>query len=491
MRKILQLSAQDAQFLYGETENNHLHVTGVTIFDPSTAPDGQVRFKQIIEQIASRTVTSPIYKRRILHVPGELDYPYWVDDEHFDIEYHIRHSRLPHPGDWRQFCIHLSRYHSQPLDKNRPPWEIYIIEGLDNIDRFPKGSYAMAMKIHHAAVDGHSAVNFATGLLDIDALGTPVMDLSQCHVEKCDKPTPMEMVRNTYLNAVRSPVKVANTLLKASPAFVRETQQRFQKSDPTNRSTVPSTRFNVETSPHKVFDAAIFKLQDFKIIRELSPGSTVNDVVLSVCAGGLRRYLEHHGELPAEPLRALAPVNKRASKGKTKEGEDAGNKITNMSVSLATNIADPVERFKTIHANTTACKEARSGLSAKLLTDIGGQIPASTQFFAARMMTRSDVAARLTNVMISNVPGPQQQTFMNGAKAIMPLGLAPISNYMGLFIGTPSGGGYINFCVTSARNIMPDVSLFVEYLYESFEELMAAAQSAAQSASTSKKKKAV
>ena len=149
-----QLSAQDAQFLYMETNKSLSQVTSVAIFDPSTAPNGTVRFKEIIEHVRSRLHTSPIYKRRIYHVPLELDYPYWIEDEHFDIEYHIRHGRLPHPADWRQLCIHLARFHSRPLDMQRAPWEMYVIEGIDNVPGIPSGAYAVATKIHHAAADG-------------------------------------------------------------------------------------------------------------------------------------------------------------------------------------------------------------------------------------------------------------------------------------------------------------------------------------------------
>ena len=140
-----QLSPQDSQFLYMETNKSLSQVTSVVIFDPSTAKDGTVRFKQIIEHVRSRLNTSPIYRRRIYHVPLELDYPYWIDDEHFDIEYHIRHSRLPHPADWRQLCIHLARFHSRPLDMQRAPWEMYVIEGLDNVPGLKK-TESMLMK---------------------------------------------------------------------------------------------------------------------------------------------------------------------------------------------------------------------------------------------------------------------------------------------------------------------------------------------------------
>ena len=171
--EVQQLKGQDAAFLYLESPNNYTHVTGIGIFDPSAAPGGAVRFKDIIEHVESRVHTSPIFKRKLVRVPFELDYPYWADDEFFDIEYHMRHGRLPEPGDWRQLCIHLARYHSRPLDMNRPPWEMFVIEGLDKVEGVPAGSYALVTKIHHVAVDGTSALRFFSALADKDAKGTP------------------------------------------------------------------------------------------------------------------------------------------------------------------------------------------------------------------------------------------------------------------------------------------------------------------------------
>ncbi|MGB5512106.1 MAG: wax ester/triacylglycerol synthase domain-containing protein, partial [Woeseiaceae bacterium] len=173
-----QLNPQDAQFLYLESDDNLTHLTSISIFDQSTVPgDGIVHFKDILEHVESRLHMSPLFRRRLVHVPLELDFPYWVDDESFDLEYHVHHSRLPEPSDWRQFCIHMARYHSRPLDMKRPLWDMYVVEGLDNIDWLPKGSYALATKIHHAAVDGKAIMDFFGAMADIDNKGTPAVPL--------------------------------------------------------------------------------------------------------------------------------------------------------------------------------------------------------------------------------------------------------------------------------------------------------------------------
>lgn len=472
-----QLSAQDSQFLYMETNKSLSQVTSVVIFDPSTAENGTVRFKQIIEHVQSRLNTSAIYRRRIYHVPLELDYPYWIDDEHFDIEYHIRHSRLPHPADWRQFCIHLARFHSRPLDMQRAPWEMYVIEGLDNIPGIPKGSYAIATKIHHAAADGMAIVNFFGGLLDIDKHGTPVMPQDKrVTPNRNAKPTPFQMSFRGVVNGVRSPMKVANTLFNYAPSIIKAVTKQVSERQKEANASVPSTRFNLETSPHRVFDSISIALKDIKSIRGVVPGCTINDLVLTICAGALRKYLGHHKELPEESLRAFVPVNVRRSKKNTNHDDQASNKISTMAPLLYTNIQDPVERLAAIRTETKEQKAARKGVSARLMTDVTRHIPASTQLLAARFLMSSEMSGRMTNVCISNVPGPQVPVYMNGATAIQQMALGPLADRMGLFITVSSYNGDLAFSVTSCRRSLPDISFFMDCIRLSFVELSDAAQ---------------
>ncbi len=467
-----QLSPQDAQFLYMETNKSFSQVTQVSILDPSTAPNGKVRFKDIIEHVRSRVHTSPIYKRRIYHVPLELDYPYWIEDEHFDIESHISHSRLPHPADWRQLCIHLARFHSRPLDMQRPPWEMYVIEGLDNIEGVPPGSYALATKIHHAAADGMAIVNFLGGLTDIDALGTPAMKQDQpISTKRYERPTPVQMALRGAINTVRSPMKVADTLMRSAPSIVRSVNQQISESKKEAKRTVPNTRFNLETSPHRMFDATSFSLNQLKPIKAMIEGCTINDVVLTICSGALRRYLIKHKELPAQSLRAFVPVNVRRRKKDQKNKEVLGNNISTMSPTLHTNVEDPFERLQAIYTETKSHKAARSGTSARLMTDVSKHIPASTQLLAARLVMSSELASRATNVCISNVPGPSRPVYMNGAKMIQTIGLGPLADRMGLFIAVASYNGVMSFNITSCRRTLPDIEFFIECIRASFEEL--------------------
>ena len=469
-----QLNPQDAQFLYMESSDNLTHLTSISIFDQTTVPDGEVvRFKDILAHIEGRLHMSPIFKRRLVHVPLELDFPYWVDDEHFDLEYHVRHGRLPEPGDWRQFCIHMARYHSRPLDMNRPLWEMFVVEGLDHVDWLPKGSYALATKIHHAAVDGKAIVDFFGALADIDNKGTPAVPLNLATLRRSPKPGLVDMALRATWHSIRSPIGMTDALMRALPSVYHMAQNALssQKDDKQN---VPDTRFNVNVSPQKMFGARAFKLEELKAVREAVPGCTINDVVLAICAGGLRRYLEHHGELPYESLIAWVPINARQGTGS--DPDAPRNNVTSMTVPIRTDVEDPLKRLDRIYKATQKTKEAKSGVSARLMTDLSKHVPAATQVLASRLVLRAGMTQKMCNLFISNVPGPQIPLYMNGALQVGAYGLAPLANGMGLFIATPSYNGEITFNVTSTREILPDIDFFVDCLAESLNDLKTASQ---------------
>jgi len=465
-----QLSAQDAQFLYIETGNNLTHVMGVNIYDPSTAPGGKVRFKDIIEQVESRFNSSPVFKRRLMRLPYDFDHPYWVEDEFFDVEHHMFHGRLPEPGDWRQFCIHLSRHFSRPMDMNRPLWDMYVIEGLERIEGIPKGSYAIATRVHHSAIDGASAMHFFSALSDRDAKGTPAIDLDPVAEETGGAPSTVTVLSRAMVSNVQSPVKLASTLLRFSPAIF-DTIKKALISDGSMGKKVPLTRFNQAVSPHKMFEATIFDLEDMKLIKNSVEGATINDVVLTICAGALRLYLEYHDELPDDPLVAIAPINARSSR---RDAEAPGNNISAMSVALPTNVADPLERLQIVRSTTQQTKAAKAGISARLMTDLTKHVPAATMAGVARLVAGGRFTAKLCNLFISNVPGPQQPLYMNGAKLLHTFGMAPLADGMGLFIATPSYNGEMTFSIISSREIMPDIEFFRECLDAAFDELFEA-----------------
>jgi WS/DGAT/MGAT family acyltransferase len=404
-------------------------------------------------------------------VPLELDFPYWVDDEHFDLEYHIRHERLPEPGDWRQFCIHMARYHSRSLDMTRPLWEMYVVEGLDNVEGLPKGSYAVATKIHHAAADGTALAEFFGALADIDNKGKPAVPLNSAKLTRSPMPSLLDMGVRAAWHTVRSPVGMIDAVMRSAPSLYQIAQNALrQRKDEKYR--VPETRFNGPVSSSKMFDGTQVALHDFKAIRQLVPGSTVNDVVLAICGGGLRKYLQHHGELPNDSLVAWVPINARGTPN-AGSGE-RGNHVSSMTTLIYTNIEDPVERLQQVMAATQKSKAAKSGLSARVMTDLSKHVPAATQVLASRLVLRLGASVRMCNLFISNVPGPQLPLYMNGALQVGHYGMAPLVNGMGLFIATPSYNGNISFNVTSTREVLPDIEFFVACLRDSLEDLKAA-----------------
>lgn len=469
---MLQLSAQDSQFLYMETGDNLSHVTSVNIYDPSTVPGGKtIGFKDIIEHIRSRLPMSPFLKRKLVPVPLDLDYPYWADDEYFDLEAHIQHSRLPEPSDWRQFCIQVARYHSRPLNMSRPAWEMQVIEGLTNIEGIPEGAFAIATKIHHAAADGGSLARFFGTILDIDNVGTPCLKIDKVGNTATLKPTTTQMAHRAMNNNFGSPIKFFRTVSRATPAAYKAMYGLFKSSRNKEVVGVPFTRFNVPMSPHKVFDSVDFELQHFKALRNVSEGSTINDVVLALISGTLRRYLTHHSELPKESLHAYIPVNAR--KKDDKQDDKLGNNLAQMIAPIHSQVADPVERMNAIVASTSAIKAKRKAPSPIDAAELAGVIPNATQILASRLILSQAGSFRSCNLFVSNVMGSPVPNYFLGAKSLKTFGLAPLNDGMGLFISSASYDGQMILSVVSTRQIMPDIAFFMDCMKESMQELVA------------------
>ena len=464
-----QLGAQDAQFLYLQTGDNLTHVMGIYIYDPSTAPGGKVRFKDIVRHISARSHTSPVFRRRLLRLPLDIDHPYWVKDPHFEIETHITHVALPEPGDWRQFCIQVARHFSRPMDMNRPLWDIYVVEGLDRVEGVAPGSYALLHRIHHAAIDGVSGAHAFVALNDRDAHGTPAIAPRSFDGEIGAMPSAFEIATRAIYANVTSPARLMNAALRLSPALLSAAGKSLAEFGSGHaQAGVPQTRFNAPVSPHKMFDAVTLELKELSAIRPLVEGSTINDVVIAICSGALRRYLLKHKELPADSLVAVAPINARKRAG---EADIPGNNITAMSVRLATDIEDPLERLQAIRDFTADAKEAKAGISARVMTDLSKHIPGATMAGVARLLTSERFAPRQANLFISNVPGPQVPLFMNGARLTHQFGMAPLANNMGLFIAALSYNGTISFSITSDRHILPDIGFLRESILAAFKEL--------------------
>jgi WS/DGAT/MGAT family acyltransferase len=464
----------DASFLYFETKNAPTHIGSFAIYDQSTAPEGKVTFKGILANVESRLHLARCFRQKLVPVPFDLDHPYWLEDPDFDIEFHVRHIALPQPGDWRQLCIQTARLHSRPLDITKPLWEMYIIEGLDNVDGAPPGSFAVMTKIHHAAIDGVSGAELATAIHDIEPNGAPPPPEKPWVPER--EPGILELGIRTTANNLSNPFRFASTIRRAAPGLARMFRGS-PEAEVENSGDVPRTRFNGPVSSHRVVEGRTFSLQDVRDIRKRVPGATVNDVVLSICSGAMRQYLDAHGELPEETLSAMAPISVRSAD----EMQTGGNVISMMSVALHSDEPDPLERLRKIHETTQASKAQSAAVGARTMTDITQFMPGMLAGLAVRAYTRLGLANRISpflNTIITNVPGPQIPLYFTGAKMVALHGMGPILDGAGLIHPVFSYSGKISIAVTACREQLPDPGFYAQCLQESFEALQDAAEGA-------------
>jgi WS/DGAT/MGAT family acyltransferase len=466
-----QLSGLDATFINLETASAPTHVGGVAIYDQSTAPGGEVTFKGILANIESRLHLARCFRQKIVRVPFGLDHPYWIEDSDFDLEFHIRHIALPKPGDWRQLCIQVARLHARPLDLGRPLWEMYVIEGLDGIEDLPAGSFAIMTKIHHAAIDGVSGTELVAAIHDLTPEG--VVPLPETPWVPESEPTLLELALRSTVNNIRQPFRFARILSEAAPPAIRALMQP-PKDGAEPVTEIPRTRFNGPVSPHRVFEAKSFSLADVKQIRKRVEGATVNDVILTVVGGALRRYLDHHGELPKETLNAFVPISTRteAQKG------TAGNQVAGMFVRLHTNEADAVSRLEKVYHTTVNSKEMAKAVGARSMTDVTQTMPGALAGISARLVARTGLMSRMkpiANCVITNIPGPQIPLYFTGAKMVGNFGLGLPMEGIGLFHCVLSYNGAITVAITGCRTQLPDPEFYAECLEASFRELREAA----------------
>ncbi len=467
-----QLSGQDASFVYFETPNTPMHIGSLAIYDPSTAPGGFVRFKDILAHIEARLGGARAFRQKLVRVPGDLDHPYWVEDADFDIEFHTRHIALPAPGDWRQLCIQAARLHARPMDMAKPLWEFTVIEGLDNIPGLPKGCFALLSKVHHAAIDGMSGVDMTSAIHSLEPEPAPP-PVDQWKPET--KPGVGELLFRSYINNLRQPFRFAQAMASSVPGIAK-LGLGVGKGELSTAGLrpPPRTRFNGNVGPHRVIEGRVFQLSDVKAIRAAVPGPTVNDVMLTVVGGALRAYLDSKGELPNESMTAMAPISVR------QEGEKGalGNLVSAMVVQLGTQIADPLERLKAVHENTIASKALTNAVGARTLTEYSQFLPSALAGLGARLYTRLGLANRITpvfNCVVTNVPGPRQPIYMAGAKMVGQIGTGPIFDGMGLIHPVYSYGDAIAISFTSDREMIPDPGFYADCLQASFDALKAAA----------------
>ncbi len=479
-----QLGILDAAFINLEQPNTPQHVGGLGIYDPSTAPGGFVRFKDLIAGFERRLGSMSLFRTRLVEVPGGLDRPYWVKDASFDVEFHLRHIALPEPGDWRQLCIQVARLHARPLDMSRPLWEAYIIEGLDNIPDLPRGCFAIYTKMHHSMVDGAGGSSFMTVLHDLSA--TPGEEEPEVEPRLVDSdPSVSELLAKASLNSVKNTLQMVRGGLKTGVELGKYALDIARDEVPAPEVAAPRTILNRQVGPHRVFDAAEFPVQGFKDIREAT-GTTINDVGLAVVAGALRNYLETRNELPAEgSLTTAIPLNMRTRRGVT----DDNNQVGSVYASLHTDIEDPLERLQAICASTENAK--KNGEASPLVDTlkISGVFAPVISKPVAEFWARSEVSRFMPvniSTCVTNVTGPDFALYSAGAKLVDYFALGVLTPGMGLFHAIFSYAGKITLSVLGDRNLMPDPEFYHDCLVAAYEELYAAASRLNPAKNTSK-----
>lgn len=478
-----QLGVLDTAFINLEHPNTPQHVGGLGIYDPSTAPGGFVRFKGVIANFERRLLKHTIFRSRLLRVPGNVDRPYWVEDANFDVEFHIRHIALPQPGDWRQLCILVARLHARPLDMNRPLWEAYIIEGLDNIPGVPKGGFAIYTKMHHSLVDGAGGSSIMSVIHDLEP--DPAAVPQAPDVVTVDvAPGTMYLAGSAAVNNIKNSVKMLTGGVSVLRDLGKMAVGMAQKKIPIPSIKSPRTRFNTPVGPYRVFEAAEFELADVKFLKDAAKVK-INDVVLSVIAGGLRRYLAHHNELPDESLSVSIPLDMRTRRGMT----DENNQVGSVFVELHTNIADPLERLAAVYKSSQEAKiYGENSPLVDVLRLAGVMSPAITTSLVSSYVNNGltrHLPLGISSV-VSNVAGPNFPLYSAGAQMVRYYGLGLLTPGVGLFHLIFSSNGIMTMSILGDRNAMPDPAFYRECIEQSFDELLAAAKNSANTGSAAK-----
>lgn len=469
-----QLSPTDASFFQLETPKQPMVVGALWICDQDTAPGGLVRHKQILEYVGDRISHSTLFRRRLQEVPLHLDDPYWIDDANFNLEYHIRHVGLPKPGDLRQLRIFTARIMSRSMDMDRAPWELYIIEGLEDSENFPENSFAVLLRMHHAYVDGKSAVELMSMMLE----STPNHHYGERNHEQFAEPalSPTETWARTAPRLTSQLFRSA----KASVKFARKSYElynRLRDDALPDQQHIPETIFNQNISPQRVYGSVNWNYHQLKNISRLAPNASINDAIIAIVGGGMKRYLDSAGELPAgESLVALCPVSVRS----TKQKKALGNMVSGMLIGIGTDIDDPVKRLEKIQSRTSRAIPLAQEVIGDLVTSWGEMVPPVMRAAVGWAQGKLHLLSKtpLINTVITNVPGPSglEPRYFVGAQITRIYPLIPNADGVALTHGITGIGTELALGITCDRAIMPDMDHYLACIEESTQEYLALAQ---------------
>lgn len=444
------LSGLDSSFLYLESGAQLMHVCGLIVVDPATIPGGY-DFGTFKEQLSRRVSGIAMFNRKLKFVPGRIDFPIWVTDDEFDIDRHVHRLAVPSPGGDREVSEVAGHLAGIPLDRSRPLWEMHVIEGLAN------GRIAVFTKMHHASVDGVSGSNMISYLCSLEA-DAPPLDTGEGSgaSEHQRAPSDLELVGRGVLATATKPWQLAR-LVAPTTRTLMETVSRARKGTAMAAPlTAPRTSFNGTITGHRSIAFTDVSLDEIKAIKQAVPGATVNDIVLALSGGALRRYLQDRGELPETSLLASVPVSVRNESTRT----GGRNKVSSIFCKLGTDIEDPLERITEMSVANAHAKDHHTAVPADTLQEWAEFAAPRTFGLAVRMVSDLRLAERapvIHNLVISNVPGPPVPLYFVGSRidALYPLG--PVFHGAGLNITVMSNNGQMHIGAIACSELMPRV----------------------------------
>jgi WS/DGAT/MGAT family acyltransferase len=458
------LTAIDASFLHQEGANSHMHVGGLAVFEgPPPTMD------EICDQIRSRLHLVPRYRQRLAHTNTALDSgrPVWIDDPNFNLEYHVRHTALPAPGQRDQLLRMLARVFSQQLDRSKPLWEMWFVEGLE------QNRFALITKTHHALIDGIAGVDLATVLFDLEPVPKPV-EHSGRPWQPQPEPGTIGLLAAGARGALRAGIEVATGAINAAThpdravARAREAAEGVGEIIWAGLNPAPRSPFNVEIGPHRRFVVVPSRLDDFRLAKNAF-GGTVNDVVLSVVSGALRSFLRQRGvRTEGLELRALVPVSVRMAH----ERGQLGNRLAVMRGPLPVYVGDPIKRLAVVKRAMDGLKESKQAVGAKVLAGVQNFAPPTILAQASRL----NFSTRLFNLIVTNVPGPQFPLYVVGRELqeVYPVAFLPQNH--ALAIAIMSYNGQVNFGLLGDYDALPDLDVIGAGIADGLAELVALAK---------------
>jgi diacylglycerol O-acyltransferase len=471
-----QISGIDDFFLHFERSGIPMHVGSFAIYQPPTSREQPPSFSEIRESIRRGVERAPVLRQRLVSTPLHLDRPHWIDERDFPLDDHVHRASLPAAPSWGQLCSIVARIFEKPLDLARPLFEVTVIDDLGEIGGLPAGTFALVTKVHHAVLDGVSAVEV------MEAFSHPDADSGVAereHEESEPEPSTVTLLGHAWLNQIGRGVSAAKLAATSLRLLVGG---QPDSSSPASTRPQPAlaahTVFNERPSRARVFGGCHLRLSDVQAIRDAVPGATVNDVILTVVGGALRRMLCERSQLPENPVAAMAPISIRSAEENAGSGVTGGNRVSMMVVGLGTDIEDPLERLEAVHQTARSSKKTSNAAGSNTLLDVANVIPSVLGELAARAYRGfglSSLHRAFFSCIVTNVPGPKEPLFLAGSRMVACYGLGPIFDGVGLIHPVLSYDGGITISFTSCPEMLPDPARYEDCLRESFEELAQAA----------------